>query len=154
MGTCRYSWLVFRRARGRPETQHRWLLALFCAVFTLLLAGAANAEPLPPYEGAMSFRDIEGPAGPQDFSWQVSLSEDQALEQVDDQTARVYWVPGHEPAFTINATLAHDVPCCVRAAESRNRLGMGHGPAQGRSSRTMVCPGLLRQSGKAWNQDP
>jgi hypothetical protein len=56
----------------------------------------------------MSFRNIEGPSGPEDFSWQVSLSEDQELEQVDDQTARVYWVPGHEPAFTINATLAHD----------------------------------------------
>jgi hypothetical protein len=27
---------------------------------------------------------------------------------LDDQTAQVYWVPGHEPAFTINATLAHD----------------------------------------------
>lgn len=56
----------------------------------------------------MSFRNIEGPSGPQDFSWQVSVSEDQALEQVDDQTARVYYVPDNEPTFTINATLAHD----------------------------------------------
>lgn len=77
-------------------------------MFTLLIAGMANADPLPIYGGGMSFPNIEGPSGPQDFSWQVSLGEDQALEQVDDQTARVYWVPGHEPAFTINATLAHD----------------------------------------------
>jgi hypothetical protein len=101
---------VFRRARGRgrPETQHRLLLALLCVVFALLVVDAANAGPLPPYDGAMSFPDIKEPSGPQDFSWQVSLSEDQALEQLDDQTALVYYEPGHEPAFTINATLAHD----------------------------------------------
>jgi hypothetical protein len=77
-------------------------------VLTLLLAGAAHADPLPPYEGAMSFHNIEGPSDPQEFSWQVTLYEDQVLEQLDDQTAKVYFVPGHEPAFTINATLAHD----------------------------------------------
>jgi hypothetical protein len=77
-------------------------------VFTLLVVGMAHADPLPPYDGTMSFRSIGGPSGPEDFSWQVSLSEDQVLEQLDDQTAQVFWVPGHEPAFTINATLAHD----------------------------------------------
>ncbi len=75
---------------------------------TLLVAGTANADPLPPYDGVMSFRDIKGPSDPQEFSWRVSLSEDQVLEQLDDQTAQVYYVPGHEPAFTINATFAHD----------------------------------------------
>jgi hypothetical protein len=102
---------VFRRARrrGRPETQHWRFLALLCVGFTLLVAGTANADPLPLYDGAMSFRDIKGPSDPQEFFWRVSLSEDQVLEQLDDQTVQVYYVPGHEPAFTINATLAHDV---------------------------------------------
>jgi hypothetical protein len=96
------------RGRGRPETQHRRLLALLCAVFTLLVAGAATADPLPPFDGAMSFREIKGPSDPQDFSWQVILSKDQALEQLDDQTALVYYERDHEPAFTITAELAHD----------------------------------------------
>lgn len=101
---------VFRRARGlgRPETQHRRLLVLLCAAFTLLVAGAADADPLPPFEGVMSFPEIKGPSDPQDFSWRVTLYQDQALEQLDDQTALVYYEPGHEPAFTITAEPAHD----------------------------------------------
>jgi hypothetical protein len=56
----------------------------------------------------MSFPEIKGPSDPQDFSWHVTLYKDQALEQLDDQTALVYYEPGHEPAFTITAELAHD----------------------------------------------
>ena len=110
MGTCRYPALVSWRAlrQGSPQARRSRLLAALCTVFTLLVVGVANADPLPPYDGTMSFRSIEGPSGPENFSWQVSLSEDQVLEQIDDQTAQVFWVPGHEPAFTINATLAHD----------------------------------------------
>jgi hypothetical protein len=77
-------------------------------VFTLLVAGVANADPLPPFGGLMSFPEIKGPSDPQDFSWQVILSEDQALEQLDDETALVYYKPGHEPALTITAEPAHD----------------------------------------------
>jgi len=110
MGTCRYPALVSRRAlrQGSSQARRSRLLAALCTAFTLLVVGVAHADPLPPYEGAMSFRNIEGPSGPEDFSWQVSLSEDQVLEQLDDQTAQVFWLPGHEPAFTINAALAHD----------------------------------------------
>jgi hypothetical protein len=77
-------------------------------VFTLLVAGAASAEPLPLFEGVMSFPAIKGPSDPQDFSWQVSLSQDQALEQLDDQTALVYYERDHETAFEITAEPAHD----------------------------------------------
>jgi len=56
----------------------------------------------------MSFPEIKGPSGPQDFSWQMTLYKDQALEQLDEQSALVYYEPGHEPAFTINVTPAHD----------------------------------------------
>lgn len=100
---------MFRRARWRGRSQSRsWrLLALLCAAFTLLISSAA-ADALPPFDGAMSFRNIKGPSDPQDFSWQVSLSDNQVLEQLDDQTALVYFEPGHEPALMINATLAHD----------------------------------------------
>jgi hypothetical protein len=77
-------------------------------VFTLLLAGVANADPLPPFDGAMSFREIKGPSDPQDFSWQVILSRDQALEPLDNQTALVFYERDHEPAFTITADPAHD----------------------------------------------
>ena len=74
----------------------------------MLAFGVAGADPLPPYDGAMSFREIKGPSDPQEFSWRVSLSGDQALEQLDDQTAQVFYVPGHQPALTINAGAAHD----------------------------------------------
>lgn len=110
MGTCRYPAPVSRRAlrQGRSQARRSRLLAALCAVFTLLVASAASAEPLPPYGGLMSFPEIKGPTDPQDFSWQVILSKDQALEQLDDQTALVYYERDHEPALTITAEPAHD----------------------------------------------
>lgn len=77
-------------------------------MFTLLVAGVANADSFPPFDGVMSFPEIKGPSDPQDFSWRVTLYKDQALEQLDDQTALVYYDPGHEPALTITAEPAHD----------------------------------------------
>ena len=77
-------------------------------MFTLLVASAASAEPLPPFDGAMSFPEIKGPSDPQDFSWRVILSKDQALEQLDDQTALVYYERDHMTAFEITAEPAHD----------------------------------------------
>jgi hypothetical protein len=74
----------------------------------MLIAGTANADSLPPFDGGMSFPQIKSSSDPQDFSWQVILYEGQVLEQMDDQTALVYYERDHEPAFTINATLAHD----------------------------------------------
>lgn len=38
----------------------------------------------------------------------MSLGDDQVLEQLDDQTAQVFFVPSYHPAFTINAAPAHD----------------------------------------------
>jgi hypothetical protein len=77
-------------------------------VFTLLVASAASAETLPTFDGLMSFPQIKGPTDPQDFSWQVILSKDQALEQLDDQSALVYYERDHQPALTITAEPAHD----------------------------------------------
>jgi hypothetical protein len=74
----------------------------------LLASAAAFADSPPPYDGAMSFREIKGPLDPEDFSWQVFLDEGQALEQLDDQTALVYFTAGHFPAGRITAQPAHD----------------------------------------------
>jgi hypothetical protein len=93
---------------GGSQARPSRLLAGLCAVFTLLVASAASAEPLPLFDGAMSFPEIKGPSDPQDFSWQVILSKDQALEQLDDQTALVYYERDHETAFEITAAPAHD----------------------------------------------
>jgi hypothetical protein len=97
------------------------LLVALCAVFTLLVASAASAEP-PPYDGLMSFPEIKGPTDPQEFSWQVILGKGQALEQIDDQTALVYYERDHQPALTIIAEPAHDalgtnVPTTLSVAE-------------------------------------
>jgi hypothetical protein len=110
MGTCGYPALVPRCAlmQGRSQVRRSRLLAAVCTVSTLLVTSAASAEPLPPYDGLMSFPEIKGPADPQDFSWKVSLSKDQALEQIDDQTALIYYERDHARAFTITAEPAHD----------------------------------------------
>jgi hypothetical protein len=51
---------------------------------------------------------IQDPSGPEDYSWEVQLAKNQALEQVDDQTAVVYYVGDHTTAFPITAEPAHD----------------------------------------------
>ena len=56
----------------------------------------------------MIFPYIQDPWGPEDFSWKVLLPEGQALEQIDDQSALVYYVRDHYPAFSITAEAAHD----------------------------------------------
>lgn len=81
------------------------VLFVFCAA---LVPAGASAEPLPPYDGGMSFHDIQGPDGPEEFSWELSLGEEQELRQVDDRHAAVYYADGVHIAFGIEATAAHD----------------------------------------------
>jgi hypothetical protein len=56
----------------------------------------------------MGFPMINGPADPEEFSWEVVLDEGQELESIDDQHAQVYYTEGHHPAFGISAVAAHD----------------------------------------------
>lgn len=81
--------------------------ALVLGVLMLASASAA-ADSFPLYNGAMTFPSIPGPSGPTEFSWEVNLSDDQALEQLDERHAQVYYVDGHHPAFAIAAISAHD----------------------------------------------
>lgn len=71
----------------------------------LLLAPAA-AIALPSYDGAMTFQSIQGPDGPEEYSWEVNLYEGQYLQQVDEIHAGVFYEDGHH-AFSIEAIAAH-----------------------------------------------
>jgi PASTA domain-containing protein len=73
---------------------------------SLVFATAATA--LAPFDGTTSFPDIHSSSDPEEFSWEVALAEDQQLEAVDDQIARVRYADGHT-AFVITAEPAHDV---------------------------------------------
>ena len=77
--------------------------ALLCAIAP---ASAAAAEDIPPYEG-MSFHSIQGPEGPEEFSWEVQL-HDQELRPVDDRHAAVHYTDSGHLAFGIEAVAAHD----------------------------------------------
>jgi len=55
----------------------------------------------------MRFQAIQGPDGPEEFSWEVSLQEDQELQQIDEDTAGVFYESGPQ-AFAIDAIAAHD----------------------------------------------
>ena len=69
---------------------------------------AAVANPLPPYNGVMTFPAIMGPSSPSEFSWEVQLGEGQALEQIDDQGARVYYTESLATAVSVLVEPAHD----------------------------------------------
>jgi hypothetical protein len=89
----------------------RGLLPITFAVLLCALAPAsAAAEEIPPYDGLMAFPAIEDPAGPEEFSWEVQLGEDEELRQIDDRHAGVYYVGEGEEflAMTIQAQAAHD----------------------------------------------
>lgn len=83
------------------------LLALVAlAAFAATGAGAEDEKP-PSFDGGMSFRAIEGPDGPEEFSWTVKLFEGQTLVQIDDDSAVVKYDDDHT-ALHIEAALAHD----------------------------------------------
>lgn len=85
------------------------LLTVLVGLCAAIAPATAAAEPLPPFDGGMSFQAIEGPEGPEEFSWQVKLGEEQELRQVDDRHVAVYYTdPEQHRAFQIEAELAHD----------------------------------------------
>jgi hypothetical protein len=72
----------------------------------LLLPAAALA--LPAFEGSQTFPAIQGPDGPEDYSWEVNLGEDQELRQIDETHAAVFSTDPENLVFQIKATEAHD----------------------------------------------
>lgn len=72
------------------------------------IAARASNPGIPPYDGLMSFPMINGPADPEEFSWEVVLGEGQELEAIDDQHAEVFYTEGHHPALGISVEPAHD----------------------------------------------
>ena len=72
----------------------------------MLLPAAAMA--LPVYDGGQTFQAIQGPEGPEDYSWEVQLGPDQELRSIDDRHAAVYYTDPEHYAFEIEARAAHD----------------------------------------------
>lgn len=103
----------FGGERGRSRLR-RSALVLFASGLAVISIGGpvvtaqAGDPAIPLYDGAMGFPMINGPADPEEFSWEVVLSEGQELESIDDQHAQVYFTEGHHPAFGISAVAAHD----------------------------------------------
>jgi hypothetical protein len=86
----------------------KWIYLLLGVITVGSAAVPAEAVAHPIYAGAMTFGQIDGPSDPEEYSWEVSLAEDQELELVDDQHAQVYYTEGHHPVFSITAEAAHD----------------------------------------------
>ena len=86
----------------------RGLSALVVAVVVGVgMVAAASAEPIPQYDGAMSFQPIYNSEGPEEFSWQVKLGEEEELRAIDETHAGVFWVGEETLVMTITAVLAH-----------------------------------------------
>src|SRR3954454_16384526 len=83
------------------------LIALFVAALALSAPAGACAEPLPVFTGSMDFGSLNGPEDPEEFSWEVKLGEEEALKEIDERHAGVYWEDG-TLAMQIEATPAHD----------------------------------------------
>src|SRR5690242_17892535 len=83
------------------------LLAVFALTLAMAAPSMAGAEP-PLFDGAMTFQAIQGPDGPEEFSWEVELGEEQELRAVDERHAAVYYTDAEHIAFGIEAILAHD----------------------------------------------
>lgn len=83
------------------------LLAVFVAAFAALAPSGAWAEPLPVFNGLMTFGDLHGPEDPEEFSWEVKLGEEEELKEIDERHAGVYWEDG-TLTMQIEATAAHD----------------------------------------------
>lgn len=93
---------------GRPSC----LALLASSLFLLLSAGSvpavADSPELPAYDGGMTFARIDGPTGPEEYSWAVQLHGEQELKQIDDRSAVVIYADGEHTAFGIVAEPAHD----------------------------------------------
>jgi len=72
-----------------------------------MLAPASAVADLPTYNGLMAFPEIQGPEGPEEYSWEVKLGEEEELKAIDERQAGVFWEDGTQ-AMTITAAAAHD----------------------------------------------
>lgn len=88
----------------------RLVLAIAAAALSLgvVATAAGAAEPPPPFDGLMTFPAIQGPADPEEFSWEVQVGEGEELRLIDDKHAGVFWVEDDQLARQITAQLAHD----------------------------------------------
>jgi hypothetical protein len=88
----------------------RSMRSVFLLAVLALSAAAvpAGAEPLPPYDGSMTFQSIQGVEGPEEFSWEVNLDEGEELRPIDDTQAGVYRVETDTLIMSIVAQRAHD----------------------------------------------
>lgn len=68
---------------------------------------AVDTTARPLSDGGMIFENIRDESGSEEFAYRVSLSEEQELVQIDDQTVEVY-LSGGFPSFTITAKPASD----------------------------------------------
>jgi len=82
----------------------RTLLVLLVA---FVLAPATATAELPMFDGTMQFQEIQGPDGPEEFSWEAKLGQEEELKVIDDRHLGVFWEDGTQ-AMTITATAAHD----------------------------------------------
>ncbi|HEU4462947.1 MAG TPA: hypothetical protein VFR75_10180 [Solirubrobacterales bacterium] len=55
----------------------------------------------------MTFQSIQGPDGPEEFSWEVKFDPGDELREIDDTHAGVYWVGPETLVMTITAVEAH-----------------------------------------------
>lgn len=83
------------------------LLTVLVGLCAASVPAATAADPAPPFDGLMAFQNIQGPEEPEEFSWQVKLSEGEELKAIDDQHAGVFW-EDETQAMTITAVAAHD----------------------------------------------
>lgn len=104
----------------------RSLLIVLFSGLGLLAVGSASASAesaaLPAFGGIMSFGAIHGPSDPEEFSWEVTVPEEQELVYIDEQHAAFYYTEGQHQAGSITATPAHDgdgssVPTSLRISE-------------------------------------
>lgn len=102
-------------------------IAALTALAAIALPATAAAHPL--YEGALTFPDIADASGAEDYSWEVELSDDQALRAVDPDHAEVYYVDGdgvsgdEQVVLTITAPEARD----AAGADVPTTLGVSEG---------------------------
>ena len=83
------------------------LTGLVTALVCAAVPSVAAAEPCLGYDGGMTFPEITGPEGPEDYCFEVTLSEEQELRQINDQTVQIFESGGF-PSLTITAEKAHD----------------------------------------------
>ena len=62
---------------------------------------------MPPTDAGWTFHTIEGVDGPEEFLWEVRLTDEQELRSIDEHRVGVFYGDGTQ-SLTINAIEAHD----------------------------------------------